>query len=76
MEREGLGCFVTQTPTPLRKAVRTERLSEAVDSLIVQAQNLQLDDETLRQLLDQRLAHFTALRASAHGPQTLTRRQP
>ncbi len=74
--RQGLGCFVTHALTPLRKAVRTERLAEAVDSLIVQAHNLQLDDGTLRQLVDQRLERFHAVQRAGGNGQTLTRRQP
>ena len=74
--RQGLGCFVTQALTPLRKAVRTERLAEAIDALIAQAHHLQLDDATLRALLDQRLERINGARASAAEQQALTRRTP
>jgi GntR family transcriptional regulator len=61
--RQGLGVFVTQASTPLKKAVRTERLAELVDALVVQAHHLQLSDETLKGLLDERLRKFHAQRA-------------
>ncbi len=56
--RQGLGCFVTEKVTPLRKAVRNERLATALDQVIVQAHHLQVSDDTLRALLDERLSHF------------------
>ncbi len=56
--RQGLGCFVTEKVTPLRKAVRNERLALALDQVIVQAHHLQVSDATLRALLDERLEHF------------------
>lgn len=60
--RQGSGCFVTASVTPLRKAVRNERLAQAVDSLIVEAHHLQVDDDALRDLLDDRLRHFNRTR--------------
>jgi len=60
--RQGSGCFVTSTVTPLRRAVRTERLAAAFDQVIVQAHHLQVDDEALRALLDERLRHFRKTR--------------
>jgi GntR family transcriptional regulator len=60
--RQGSGCFVTSTVTPLRRAVRNERLAQAFDQVIVQAHHLQVDDEALRALLDDRLRHFRTTR--------------
>jgi len=56
--RQGLGCFVTEKVTPLRKAVRNERLATALDQVIVQAHHLQVSDQTLRTVLEERLEHF------------------
>ncbi len=56
--RQGAGSFVTTTVSPLRKTVRTERLAHAVDQLIVQAHHLQVEDEALKALLDDRLRNF------------------
>ena len=56
--KQGLGCFVTEKVTPLRRSVRNERLSTALDQVIVQAHHLQVSDDTLRALLDERLTHF------------------
>jgi GntR family transcriptional regulator len=60
--RQGSGCFVTSSVTPLRKSVRTERLTSAVDTLIVQAHTLQVTDEALRELVADRLRVFHARR--------------
>ena len=66
--RQGSGCFVAATVTPLRRAVRSERLGQARDQVIVQAHHLQVDDESLRALLAERLRHFkTTRRTSATG---------
>ena len=65
--RQGSGCFVTSTSTPLRKAVRTERLAEVVDSLIVQASHLQVSDASLKDLLEERLRRFHALQRAEHS---------
>lgn len=62
--RQGSGCFVTASVTPLRKAVRNERLAQTLDALIVEAHHLQVDDEALRTLLDDRLRHFNRTRQS------------
>ena len=63
--RQGAGCFVTASVTPLRRAVRTERLAGAIDQVVVQAHHLQVSDDTLRALLDQRLQHFKRQREAA-----------
>lgn len=60
--RQGSGCFITNTVTPLKRAVRNERLAQALDAVIVQAHHLQVDDESLRALLDERLRHLKATR--------------
>lgn len=64
--RQGAGCFVTASVTPLRRAVRTERLATAIDGVIVQAHHLQVSDDTLRSLLDERLKRFKQQRAAAN----------
>ena len=63
--RQGAGCFVTASVTPLRRAVRTERLAGAIDTVIVQAHHLQVSDDTLRALLDERLKRFKQQREAA-----------
>jgi GntR family transcriptional regulator len=63
--RQGSGCFVTSTVTPLRRAVRNERLALGVDALIVQAHHLQVSAADLKELLDERLRHFHAQREAA-----------
>ncbi len=60
--RQGLGCFVTHKITVLRRSVRNERLATALDQVVVQAHQLQVTDETLRALLDERIRHFQQLR--------------
>jgi GntR family transcriptional regulator len=70
VNRQGAGSFVSATVTPLRRAIRTERLTTALDALIVQAHHLQVDDAALRALLDERLRHFHERRRTAEGELT------
>lgn len=64
--RQGAGCFVTASVTPLRRAVRTERLAAALDGVIVQAHHLQVPDDTLRSLLEERLKKFKQRREASN----------
>lgn len=69
--RQGSGCFVTGSKTPLRRAVRNERLAQGVDALIIQAHHLQVTDDDLRALLDEGLRRFhQTRRASGKGELT------
>ena len=55
--RQGAGCFLKANGTsPLRKTVRSERLAAELDAVIVQAHHLQISDDELKALLDERLA--------------------
>lgn len=65
--RQGAGCFVRASVTPLKKAARSERLAESIDALLVQAHHLQVDDDDLRGLLEERLRHFHRTRRIAEG---------
>lgn len=57
--RHGAGCFLrAQATSPLRHAVRSERLAGEVDALIVQAHHLQIPDTELLSLVRERLAAF------------------
>jgi GntR family transcriptional regulator len=57
--RQGSGCFLKANGvSPLRKTIRSERLAAEIDALIVHAHHLQINEDDLRQLLDQRLAAF------------------
>lgn len=57
--RQGSGCFLKANGTsPLRRAVRSERIIAELDALIVQAHHLQISDADLKSLLADRLAHF------------------
>ncbi len=63
--RQGSGAFVTTSVTPLRHSVRARRLATAIDGIIVQAHHLQLSDDTLKSLVDERLEHFHARRRAS-----------
>jgi GntR family transcriptional regulator len=65
--RPGSGCFVTTSVSPFRRSVRLDLLARSIDALIVQAHHLQLSDDTLRSLLDDRLREFKSLRRAAEG---------
>ncbi len=70
--RRGAGCFLRGTgQSPLRKAVRTERLAAEIDALLVQAHHLQISDADLRSLLEERLVAFQE-RQSAPSSQVPT----
>lgn len=57
--RQGSGCFLKDGgASPLRKSVRSGRLAEALDAVIVQAHHLQISDNELRELLVERLDVF------------------
>jgi len=57
--RQGSGCFLKDGgASPLRKSVRSGRLAEALDAVIVQAHHLQISDNELRELLVDRLEAF------------------
>ncbi len=57
--RQGSGCFLKDGgASPLRKSVRSGRLAEALDAVIVQAHHLQISDNELRELLVERLEVF------------------
>ncbi len=57
--RPGSGCFLSQTnASPLRLNIRSQRLAESVDHTIVQAHHLQISDNHLRELVEERLQKF------------------
>lgn len=59
VNRQGAGCFLqAPSPSPLRHAVRSERLATELDAVIVQAHHLQISDAELLSLLRERLAAF------------------
>lgn len=58
----GRGYFVRISESPLRKSVRDEMLAQDLDSVIVRAHQLQVSDDQLRKLLDQRIEAFNRRR--------------
>ena len=65
--RQGAGCFLKANGTsPLRKTVRSERLAEELDAVIVHAHHLQISDPELQSLLTERLEAFRQ-RQQANG---------
>ena len=71
--RPGAGCFLKANGvSPLRRSVRSERLAEELDAIIVQAHHLQISEAELRELLEQRLRAFETTReqnSKARGTQ-------
>ena len=66
--RQGSGCFLKDSrASPLRKAVRSGLLADALDAVIVQAHHLQIPDPELRALLAERLDAFRQ-RQKDHEP--------
>ena len=67
--RQGSGCFLKDGgASPLRKSVRSGRLAEALDAVIIQAHHLQISDTELQSLLIERLEAFH-LRQKDHQAQ-------
>ncbi len=57
--RQGSGCFLKDGgASPLRKSVRSGRLAEVLDAVIIQAHHLQIPDPELQSLLIERLEAF------------------
>ncbi|MCX6870853.1 MAG: GntR family transcriptional regulator [Verrucomicrobia bacterium] len=57
--RQGSGCFLKDGgASPLRKSVRSGRLAEALDAVIIQAHHLQISDTEIQSLLIERLEAF------------------
>ncbi len=56
--RPGKGCFLRNGQSPFRKAARTGMLLPQIDAVVVQAHNLQIPDDEVIRLLQDRLAHF------------------
>jgi GntR family transcriptional regulator len=57
--RQGSGCFLKGGgASPLRKSVRSGRLAEALDAVIIQAHHLPIPDPELQSLLIERLEAF------------------
>jgi len=67
--RQGAGCFLKDGgASPLRKSVRSGRLAEALDAVIVQAHHLQISDAELRELLVERLEAFRQRQRDHRAP--------
>ena len=57
--RQGSGCFLKANgASPLKRSVRSERLGAELDAVIVQAHHLQIGDDSVRALLEERLTAF------------------
>ena len=67
--RQGSGCFLKDGgASPLRKSVRSGRLAEALDAVIIQAHHLQIPDPELQSLLIERLEAFHLRRKDHQAP--------
>jgi len=67
--RQGSGCFLKDGgASPLRKSVRSGRLAEALDAVIIQAHHLQIPDPELQSLLIERLEAFHLLQKDHQAP--------
>ena len=67
--RQGSGCFVKANgASPLRRSARSERLADEIDAVIVQAHHLQISDDELRDLLQERLSYFRERKVANAAP--------
>lgn len=56
--RPGRGCFLKENHSPFRKEIRLRMVGEAVDSAIVQAHHLQVEERDFLNLVKERLDDF------------------
>lgn len=56
---QGKGAFVTDKASPLRKSVRDSLITETIDAVLVQAHHLQISQDELLEIFQQRLEKFT-----------------
>lgn len=63
----GKGCFVRAAPTPYRKEVRIELLTQVVDDAVVQAHHLQIAKAQFLRLAEERFDAFDDRRQRAGG---------
>ncbi len=54
----GVGCIISKNNSPLKKSVRNQLLTEAVDAALVQAHHLQASEEEFLQLVQKRIQVF------------------
>jgi len=54
----GKGCFLKENHTPTTKAVRHKLLLNKIDDAVVTAHHLQVEGETLLEMVKERLRHF------------------
>ena len=51
----GKGCFLVDSPSPLKKEIRRKMLAEEIDHVIVQSRHFQFSRDELIRLVNQRL---------------------
>lgn len=56
--RPGKGCFLRNGQTRFHKAARSEMLVPLIDSVVVQAHHLQIEEEQVFKLVQSRFEHF------------------
>ena len=66
--RQGSGCYLSADgASPLRHAIRSERLAGELDAVIIQAHHLRIADPELLSLLKERLAAFRERKTVANA---------
>jgi GntR family transcriptional regulator len=59
-KRRGAGCFVSATPSKLADTEKQRILEQRIDALLLEAHQLDVDDATLLELLQERMARLQA----------------
>lgn len=59
-KRRGAGCFVSATPSKLADTEKQRILEQRIDALLLEAHQLDVDDATLLELLQERMALLQA----------------
>jgi GntR family transcriptional regulator len=68
---QGKGCFVKESPSPLRKDVRRKMLIEEIDQAIVQSHHLQISRDEFLTMVHQRMDVLQEKRRANGGAASL-----
>ena len=67
----GIGCIISKKNSPLKKSVRNQLLTEAIDAALVQAHHLQASDDEVLDLVHKRMKKFSKRHSATNTDSTL-----
>ncbi len=66
----GVGCIITENSSPLKKSVRTQLLTEAINAALVQAYQMRVTEDEFLTLAKKRAQAFYASESAPNKDQT------